>query len=94
SGYLDPLPGWDFGTLMRDGEQLRAYNNNETFDWYDFVTNDRMHTQNHNISLQQRTENSGYYISIGYTDQTGYMLNEDYTRWNARVNLDNDITDW
>jgi TonB-dependent starch-binding outer membrane protein SusC len=94
SGYLEPKPDWDFGTLMRDGEQLRAYENNQTFDWYDFVTNDNMHTQNHNISLQQRTDVNGYFVSIGYTDQAGYMLNEDYTRWNARVNLDNDIADW
>ncbi|MDX1286152.1 MAG: TonB-dependent receptor plug domain-containing protein, partial [Draconibacterium sp.] len=28
SGYLEPLPGWDFGGLMRDAEQLRAYENN------------------------------------------------------------------
>ena len=94
SGYLEPLPGWDFGGLMRDAEQLRAYENNLTFDWYDYVTNDEMHTQNHNLSLQQRTNQSGYFISIGYTDQAGYMLNEDYTRWNARINLDNKITDW
>lgn len=94
SGYLEANPNWDFGSLMRDGEQLRAYENNQTFDWYGFVTNQNMHTQNHNISLQQRTQNSGYFVSIGYTDQAGYMLNEDYTRWNARINLDNDITDW
>jgi len=94
SGYLEPNPNWDFGSLMRDGEQLRAYENNLTFDWYGYVTNDQMHTQNHNISLQQRTKNSGYFVSIGYTDQAGYMLNEDYSRWNARINLDNNITDW
>ena len=94
SGYLEPNPTWEFGSLMRDGEQTRAYNNNLTFDWYGFVTNDNMHTQNHNLSLQQRTENSGYFVSVGLTDQAGYMLNEDYGRWNARINLDNKITDW
>jgi len=94
SGYLETSPNWDFGSLMRDGEQLRAYENNLTFDWYGLVTNNNMHTQNHNISLQQRTENSGYFVSIGFTDQAGYMLNEDYTRWNARINLDNNITEW
>ena len=94
SGYLEPNPNWDFGSLMRDAEQLRAYENNLTFDWYGYVTNENMHTQNHNISLQQRTQNSGYFVSIGYTDQGGYMLNEDYTRWNARINLDNEIKDW
>ncbi|MCD6355109.1 MAG: SusC/RagA family TonB-linked outer membrane protein, partial [Prolixibacteraceae bacterium] len=94
SGYLDTKPDWDFGSLMRDGEQLRAYENNLTFDWYGFVTNHNMHTQNHNISLQQRTENSGYFVSIGYTDQAGYMLNEDFSRWNARINLDNNINKW
>ncbi|MCG6187362.1 SusC/RagA family TonB-linked outer membrane protein [Maribellus maritimus] len=94
SGYLESNPNWEVGSLMRDAEQLRAIENNLTFDWYDYVTRDKMHTQNHNISLQQRTASSGYFVSIGYTDQVGYMLNEDYSRWNARINLDNQITDW
>ena len=94
SGYIEPNPNWEFGSLMRDGEQVRAYENNMTFDWYDYVTNDNMHTLNHNISLQQRGENNGYFLSIGYTDQAGYMRNEDYTRWNARINLDSEITNW
>lgn len=94
SGYLDPNPNWEVSSLMRDAQQLRAIENNVTTDWYNMVTNNNMSTQNHNISLQQRTENSGYFVSIGYTDQAGYMLNEDYTRWNARINLDNNIAEW
>ncbi|MBT3386004.1 MAG: TonB-dependent receptor plug domain-containing protein [Prolixibacteraceae bacterium] len=94
SGYLEPNPNWEVGSLMRDAQQLRAIENNVTTDWYNMVTNNNMSTQNHNISLQQRTENSGYFVSIGYTDQAGYMLNEDYTRWNARINLDNNIAEW
>jgi TonB-linked SusC/RagA family outer membrane protein len=94
SGYLAPNPNWEVSSLMRDAEQLRAIENNVTTDWYGMVTNNNIHAQNHNISLQQRTENSGYFVSIGYTDQAGYMLNEDYTRWNTRINLDSDIADW
>lgn len=94
SGYLEANPNWEVGSLMRDAEQLRVIENNLPFDWYGYVTNDRMYTQNHNISLQQRTEKSGYFVSVGYTDQGGYMLNEDYNRWNARINLDNEITNW
>ncbi|MEN8230530.1 MAG: carboxypeptidase-like regulatory domain-containing protein, partial [Bacteroidota bacterium] len=38
SGYLEPNPLWDVGSVMRDSEQLRAIENNLTFDWYDYVT--------------------------------------------------------
>ncbi len=94
SGYLEPKPNWNVTTAFRTSDQLKAYENNITTDWYNILTNDRMYTQNHNLSLTKRTDNSGYFLSIGYTDQAGYMVNEDYSRWNSRINIDNSITSW
>jgi len=94
SGYLETDPSWDFTTVARTNLQLWAYENNIVTDWYDICTSKKMHSQSHNASLTKRTSNSGYFLSVGYTDQTGFMVNEDFSRWNARINVDNSITDW
>ena len=94
SGYLEPNPDWDISQMFRSNLQLWAYENNIVTDWYDIGTNDRMYTHNQDLSINKRTENSGYFMSVGYTDQVGYMANEGYSRWNARINVDNEVTDW
>ena len=48
----------------------------------------------HRISLSGGSENTTYYISGGYTDQQGYIKNDEYTRTSIRINLQTDVTDW
>ena len=94
SGYLDPNPAWDPVSRLKSVEEYTAYNQGRSTDWYDLLTNKNMNTQNHNLSLANKTKYSNYLISAGLTDQTGYMLNEDYSRLNARINIDNSIKEW
>ncbi|MGC9341128.1 MAG: SusC/RagA family TonB-linked outer membrane protein, partial [Bacteroidales bacterium] len=94
SGYLEPNPDYDVTTRFRANPQIDAYRAGIVTDWYSILVNENMHTQNHNLSLSNQTQNSGYYISLGYTEQVGYMHNEGYSRWNARINADNTVTDW
>jgi TonB-dependent starch-binding outer membrane protein SusC len=94
SGYLEPKPDYDISQLLRTTEQIEAYRNNNPTDWANVVLNERMYSHNHNLSFSNRSENSRYYVSLGYTDVVGYAVNDEYSRWNARFNLDNSITDW
>ena len=94
SGYLEPNNTWEITSVFPTPEQVEAYQNNRPTDWYNLLTNDRMYFHSHNLSMMQRSERSGYFISLGYTGQQGFMINDDYSRLNARVNLDNSITDW
>lgn len=94
SGYITPNPGFNVTSRFRTPQQVNAYNNGIVTDWHGLLTNQNMYTQNHNISLSNQSDNSGYFISIGFTDQVGYMVNEAYNRWNARINIDNSITEW
>ncbi|MCW0483936.1 TonB-dependent receptor [Gaoshiqia sediminis] len=94
SGYLEPNGTWDITTIFPTPEQLDAYSNNKPTDWYNLLTNDNMFAFTHNLSMANRNETSGYFISMGYTEQQGYMVNDDYNRWNARINIDNSLTDW
>ncbi len=94
SGYLEPNNTWEITSVFATPEQVNAYQNNTPTDWYGILTNDRMYTQSHNLSMSQRADNSGYFVSLGYTGQQGFMVNDDYERLSARINLDNEITDW
>ncbi len=94
SGYLEVDPDWDITGVFSTTEEIDAYNDGRSIDWYNALTNNNMHTQSHNLSLANKTKYSNYLISLGYTDQEGYLLNEDYSRLNARINIDNNVTNW
>jgi len=94
SGYLESNGTWDITTVFSTPEQMDAYTNGNPTDWYNLLTSDRMYAYTHNLSMSNRNETSGYFISFGYTDQQGYMANDDYDRWNARINIDNSLTNW
>src|SRR5690606_38039742 len=48
--------------------------------------------QSHDLSFNGGEGNTKYYISVGYFDQEGIMLNSGTTRYNARVNLETSVT--
>ena len=49
--------------------------------------------QNYQLSASGGNENSTYFISAGYMDQEGVVLNSDFTRYSFRVNTDNNISE-
>lgn len=94
SGYLERNPLYEPSTKMKTADEINAYNQGRYDDWWALLTNDNMYSQNHNLSMSNSTSRSNYLISLGYTDQMGYMLNEGFERFSARINIDNVITDW
>ncbi len=40
------------------------------------------------------SENSKYFVSFGYLDDSGYSLNSDFKRYTTRININSDIKDW
>ncbi|GAA5219816.1 TonB-dependent receptor [Membranihabitans marinus] len=94
SGYLNPVQGWEPSSNFKTNDEITAYNQGRSDNWYDLLTNDNPYIQNHNLSLANRSEWSNYYISMGLTDQEGYMKNEGYQRLNARVNVETKVNNW
>lgn len=74
--------------------QQWGYENGVNTDWYSIYTNKNPHIQNHNVSIRGRSENVSYFLSLGYTDQQNFMLNDDVKRYNVRSNIDARVTDW
>lgn len=91
---LQMNPDWDPTSHLMDNNALNGYLNGTDTDWWGMLTNDHPYIQNHNLSVRGRSELSGYFFSMGYTDQQNLVINDTYKRYNVRVNLDTKITNW
>ncbi|MDE6448749.1 MAG: TonB-dependent receptor plug domain-containing protein, partial [Muribaculaceae bacterium] len=56
-------------------------------DWFDEIFRTGF-TQQHNVSASGSTDRVKYYTSLGYKSQDGTIKKTDYSRINARANLD------
>jgi len=59
-------------------------------DWYSYVYQTG-HSQNHNLSISGASESTSYFISLGYTNEVGFLVKNTFERKNARVNLDHQL---
>lgn len=62
-------------------------------DWHDEVYRQGS-IDDYQLSFSGATEKISYFISGGYFDQAGIVLNSDYKRYNARVNLRGYAKEW
>lgn len=50
--------------------------------------------QNIDFSYQGANENTDYYASIGYLNEEGYIVNSDFERVSARINVNSKLKKW
>lgn len=92
--YLQENPDWTIeNNTGLFPPLLDGLANGTDYSWYDEVT-DPGNISDHQLSVRGRSNNTSYFLSGGYTDQKGWILNDVYNRITARVNVDVDITDW
>ncbi|MEB2777390.1 TonB-dependent receptor [Algoriphagus sp. D3-2-R+10] len=92
--YIQENPDWTLENNTGYFPQLiEGLKNGTDYNWYDEVTNPG-YIQDHQVSIRGSSEKTSYFISGGFTDQRGWILNDKYKRVTARINLDTDITDW
>lgn len=68
-----------------------------TYNPYDYVVREWAPTHNHNISVNGRSGNTTYNMSVGYLDQSGMMKtadHDDYRRWNASARINSKINQY
>ena len=69
--------------------------NNVSFDWLDYLYNSSAPVLQADASLRGATENTNYYVSLGYYSEEGtYKHNSGMDRFNVRANLDTQIAKW
>ncbi|WP_162303829.1 SusC/RagA family TonB-linked outer membrane protein [Paracnuella aquatica] len=69
---------------MPDGSPLNT-------NWYDFVYQTGK-SHNHNVSISGANDATSYFVSLGYSDQEGFMVRNTFERKSIRLNLDHKLT--
>ena len=80
---IDPATGHP----MYDPSKVRSY------DWESDALRTAK-TQIHQLSVSGGTEDLGVLLSMGYTNQQGIELGQDYQRYSPRLNIDYQALDW
>lgn len=62
-------------------------------DWQDAITRVGARS-NFDLSYSGLAGNTDYYASFGYLNETGYIENSDFERYNARLNINSLLRDW
>ena len=75
------------------GPLLTGLQDGTDFDWLG-ASQQNGYITDHILSVSGGGERTNYFISGGYTDQQGIVLNDNYNRKTVRVNLDVEVTDW
>jgi TonB-dependent starch-binding outer membrane protein SusC len=88
----DPVETW-FNRLGMKEVELENYKAGKTIDWYDEVFRNGLR-QDYDLSLSGGTQTLRYFWSIGYIDNEGIIVGDDYKNIRSRINLDADVTDF
>ncbi|KPP98351.1 MAG: SusC family TonB-dependent receptor [Bacteroidetes bacterium HLUCCA01] len=62
-------------------------------DWQEEITRVGARS-NFDMSYSGLAGNTDYFASFGYLDETGYVVNSDFERYNARLNINSRLRDW
>jgi len=88
--YNDSDPKTSDAKIFETGE-IDAIANSRYTPWYKMITQDGF-SQNHELSVLGGSKSTKYNISFNFFDDKGYFKCQDYTRYNTRINLDQDIS--
>ena len=88
----DNLQEW-FGRLRLFPEEQANYRAGKTMDMYDEVFRKGV-IQQYDVSIGGRSENISYYWSIGYNDNEGIRVGDQYSSIRSRLNIDFQVTEW
>ena len=87
-------PDFDPATKLRGPEVQNGFRNGTDTDWWGLLTNKAPSIQKHNLSVRGSGKTGSYFFSLGLTDQQNVVKNDNYKRYNYRINLDSKIADW
>ena len=91
--YTQPNPAWTWGQTELVPNILAGISNNVNYDWWDKLTSPGF-IEDHMLSLSGGMEKTTYYISGGYTEENGFIINDNYKRYTTRINIKNEIKEW
>ncbi|PTQ92268.1 TonB-linked SusC/RagA family outer membrane protein [Mucilaginibacter yixingensis] len=90
--YLTPNPAFNVRSKL-DATQVAGYDDGTDFDWYGAATQPGFIFDNQ-LSVSNATDKTNFYVSGGYTKQTGFVINDQFIRKSVRVNLETKVFNW
>lgn len=63
-------------------------------DWFDETLREDNLRQEYQLSINGGNERNQYLISLGYLNDKGIVVNSEFNRYSARLNLDSKIKEW
>lgn len=91
--YTTPNPNYNIQNFISDPPIREGYNNGTSYDWWGNTTSPGFITA-HNLSVTGSSQDWSYFISGGYTDQKGFIMNDKFKRITTRINVENTILKW
>lgn len=89
----DANPQFANYVYFANAKTLEDYKDVPAIDWQDLLFNDAPNFQNHNVSLSAKVNKTAYTISASYGDMDGLIIKSGFKRYQARVTLDQDVTE-
>ncbi len=88
AGYNGAVPADD--VVFLDPTELESLAEGRSTDFLDLVLNNGWQT-NHQLGVRGGSENTQFNMSLGYFDEQGIISNQDFNRFTARINLDQQL---
>jgi TonB-dependent starch-binding outer membrane protein SusC len=93
SGYTEPNPSWNFGASDFLPPNLSGSATTNDYDWFGALSQDAL-INNQTLGISGGSDKTNYFLSAGYTDEKGFIKNDNYKRYTVRLNLDTQVTNW
>lgn len=77
-----------------DPSSSRYLGNSPTYNWEDAVRNKNALTQDYSVKVSGGTDNTDYYVSLGYNDTQGTVLVNELQRYSGAIKINTKINDW
>jgi len=62
--------------------------------WMDAIKQDNAFRHEHQLSVSGGTEKTKYLVSLGYVNEDGILKTTNFQRYNARTNVETQVTNW
>ncbi|MDR3142270.1 MAG: TonB-dependent receptor, partial [Tannerellaceae bacterium] len=73
--------------------EIRMHEAGQSTDWLDLATRNAF-SQQHNLSFRGGAGQTQYFISANYINNEGITVNNQFERYNFRINLDQEFSSW
>ncbi|WP_353126983.1 SusC/RagA family TonB-linked outer membrane protein [Parapedobacter pyrenivorans] len=88
----EPLDIWLSRLGLRPLE-IENYKAGKSIDWADMIYQQALR-QDHNVSLSGRANALTYFVSLGYNNNEGVVVGDQFKTIRNRINIDADVTSW